>query len=238
MPDHFHGIVRIAPRRGRPGAGPSLGDVVGAFKSRVVHEYIAEVKAGRWPPFRGKVWHRNYYERILRQADEVARVQHYIRMNPWRNVVHFSNGMRGIGNPRLLDLSMVAMLCSRDCPEDVLATACQRASCAGPDACIISGFHSPPEKAILHALLQGRAKLICCPAWGIDDMKLPAEWLPALEQNRMLILDMRNGDGNLAAAEERNAFVLQAAHRRWIPHCTPGGMIARVRVRAGRGRNG
>ncbi len=41
MPDHFHALVRISC------AGKSLGDVVGAFKSLVVHEYIKGVKAGK-----------------------------------------------------------------------------------------------------------------------------------------------------------------------------------------------
>ena len=46
-----------------------LGDVICAFKSRVVHEYIAKVKAGEWPRFAGNIWHRNYYEMIVRDED-------------------------------------------------------------------------------------------------------------------------------------------------------------------------
>ena len=67
MPDHFHALVRIG--RG----DKSLGDVVGAFKSRVVREYIAGVKAGRWPRFPGKIWHRNYYEMIVRSVEAEKR---------------------------------------------------------------------------------------------------------------------------------------------------------------------
>ncbi|MGD9866277.1 MAG: hypothetical protein AB7S99_24020 [Pseudodonghicola sp.] len=50
----------------------------------------------------------------------------------------------------------------------------------------------------------------------------------ALEQNRMLILEMRNRDGDLAAAEARNRFVIQHADRLWIPHLTSGGMLDRL----------
>ncbi len=44
----------------------------------------------------------------------------------------------------------------------------------------------------------------------------------------MLILEMRNREGNLAAAEQRNRFVLQHADSLWLPHVTPGGMLDRL----------
>ena len=44
----------------------------------------------------------------------------------------------------------------------------------------------------------------------------------------MLILEMRNRDGDLAAAEQRNRFVLQHADRLFVPHVTPGGMLDRL----------
>ncbi len=74
----------------------------------------------------------------------------------------------------------------------------------------------------------GARRVICCPAWGIDSMRIPPDWLSALETNRMLILEMRNRDGDLAAAEQRNRFVLDCAEKRWIPHITPGGMLDRL----------
>lgn len=50
----------------------------------------------------------------------------------------------------------------------------------------------------------------------------------ALEQNRVLILEMRNRDGNLAAAEQRNRFVIENADNLWVPHVNPGGMLERL----------
>jgi hypothetical protein len=44
----------------------------------------------------------------------------------------------------------------------------------------------------------------------------------------MLILEMRNVDGNLAAAEQRNRFVLEQADQLWLPHVSPNGMLARL----------
>jgi hypothetical protein len=91
------------------------------------------------------------------------------------------------------------------------------------------GFHSDAEKAILAELLKRKERIICCPAWGIQEMHIPPEWLPALEQNRMLILEWRapvhDGRANLADARARNAFIMQIADQLWIPRMTPGGMI-------------
>jgi len=52
--------------------------------------------------------------------------------------------------------------------------------------------------------------------------------LDALENNRILILEVRNCDGDLAAAEERNRLVLETADRLWFPHVTAGGMLDRL----------
>ena len=92
----------------------------------------------------------------------------------------------------------------------------------------MSGFHSPPEKAILTKLLQSNTKIICCPAWGIDSMKIPSEWLPALKQNRMMIMEMHNGAGDLAAARERNEFVIQTAEKLWVPYKSTNGMLTNL----------
>jgi putative transposase len=35
------------------------------------NEYIRAVKTLGWPPFARKLWRRDYYERIIRDADEL-----------------------------------------------------------------------------------------------------------------------------------------------------------------------
>jgi len=222
MPDHFHALIRL------DAGGAPLGEIIGAFKTAVTRtDTMHGAPQMHGAPTRD-VWHRNYYERIVRNKEELKNVRNYIRMNPWKIIVHFDNGMRGIGNPRLWDIEKIGMLCSRNCPAETLEAAELRASHAKPAHCLMSGFHSPPEKTILAALLQSEAKLICCPAWGIDSMKIPSIWLPALEQNRMLILEMKNGNADLAASRERNEFVMQQADKLWIPHTSPNGMLAQL----------
>jgi hypothetical protein len=52
--------------------------------------------------------------------------------------------------------------------------------------------------------------------------------LEALEGNRILILDMRNQNGDLAAAEVRNRFVIECADELFVPYTSPRGMLERI----------
>ena len=117
MPNHIHGIICIAgvpvvgaplvgalsltlpkddidgdhPANDRAGTRPaptsSLGDIVGMFKSIPTHEYVLNVKAENWHTFPGRLWQRNYYERIIRNETELNDIRQYIINNPsqWNN---------------------------------------------------------------------------------------------------------------------------------------------------------
>jgi putative transposase len=75
--------TRVAPTAGDIVA-PTVGDIVGAFKSRVTVEYIRGVKTSGWPPFRGRLWQRNYYEHIIRNERALNAIRQYIIENPRR----------------------------------------------------------------------------------------------------------------------------------------------------------
>jgi hypothetical protein len=216
MPDHFHGLIRL--KKG----GKALGDFICAFKSRTTLAYIQGVKAGTFPRFKDKIWHRNYYEMIVRSAEAEAKIANYIRMNPWRCVQALGDGLRGMGNPSLWQADKMGVLCSRN------ATVRAGLACALPNAAVyLSGFHSQMEQEILAKLLALKKPVIWCPAWGLG-AKLSAPMIEALEENRMLVLEMRNHEGNLAAAEQRNQFVIDHAAALFTPHITPGGMLDRL----------
>lgn len=105
MPNHFHGIVTIVgagPRAcpdfvqptnftsadecGQPqGVAPtklSLPDVVHRFKTLTTKRYIDGVKQDGWRAFDGKLWHRNYWEHVVRNEHDLAEIREYIRNNP------------------------------------------------------------------------------------------------------------------------------------------------------------
>jgi len=118
MPNHLHGIITIvgaplvgaqpldvgaqpldvgaqnragtksrAPTRG----APTVGNVVGAFKSLTTNEYIRGVKSGILPPFNKSIWQRNYYEHIVRDEKDLNRIREYIKNNPqnWKDDNYF-----------------------------------------------------------------------------------------------------------------------------------------------------
>jgi len=103
MPNHLHGIIvinnsvgatlvvahdvvahnnragtRPAPTKNKP----TLGNIIGAFKSTTTDRYAQGVKTKNWPWFAGRLWQRNYYERIIRNNQELNRIRLYIQNNP------------------------------------------------------------------------------------------------------------------------------------------------------------
>jgi hypothetical protein len=46
--------------------------------------YADGVKRLGWEPFRGRLWQRNSYERIIRNEESLNRIREYILTNPMR----------------------------------------------------------------------------------------------------------------------------------------------------------
>jgi hypothetical protein len=63
-------------RFGKPVAG-SLGTIIGSFKSATTRYTNRSLGTPG-----SKVWHRNYYEHIIRNEKELYNVRRYIRSNP------------------------------------------------------------------------------------------------------------------------------------------------------------
>lgn len=107
MPNHFHGIVvindvgatpcgrpdvptpcgrpdvNVPTNTGRPhGAAPTLGNIIDWFKTMSTNAYIHGVKQFGWPSFPGRLWQRNFYERVIRDEAELAAIRKYIQSNP------------------------------------------------------------------------------------------------------------------------------------------------------------
>lgn len=106
MPDHVHFIVSLLEderRGGHPAAqnhpasqggqtpAPTLAHVVGTFKT------VAAKAINRARDSVGQqVWQRNYYERIVRNEAELARIRAYIRNNP--AIVHTHDDREDLTN--------------------------------------------------------------------------------------------------------------------------------------------
>ncbi|WP_460894244.1 transposase [Rufibacter soli] len=107
MPNHFHGIIEIVgatlvvaqnaveaaeskeqaeyglPVQGQPqGIAPTVGTIISTFKSITTVHYTRGVKSKAWPPFQARLWQRNYWEHIIRDEKDYARISEYIQDNP------------------------------------------------------------------------------------------------------------------------------------------------------------
>jgi len=91
MPNHLHGIIVLPDGGAAVGAPlvgarnvPTLGHIIGAFKSAATVAYVRGVKSNGWPEFRQRLWLRNYYEHVVRDETALNRIRQYIDENPAR----------------------------------------------------------------------------------------------------------------------------------------------------------
>ena len=102
MPNHFHGIINVGAtlvvahsnvwqkpmnERATTRVAPTIGNIIGAFKSLTMNEYAYYVKSGELPSFEKSIWQRNYHEHIIRGDEDLNRIREYIMYNPinWKN---------------------------------------------------------------------------------------------------------------------------------------------------------
>lgn len=240
MPDHFHALIRM-PRRVDVGGGHKDRPYVGRCDLRLQIAGGARIhRGGENRPMatfprrllapqllrddRARCGGRGEY-RALHPPEPVA-VRDGVRQRPARNgqpdaVERAETRRAGIAGRGGVLWADTRGADTRPAPTEPYV--------------IMGGFHSPMEREILDRLLAGRLPVIWCPAWGVGADTRPAPTaahtpatLAALEENRMLILEMTQHDGNLASAEARNRFVLEQADKLWLPHVTPGGLIDRL----------
>ena len=89
MPNHFHGILTIEQPT-HPGLAesdslshPSVPGIVQWFKSMSTNEFYRMQKTERISSY-PKLWHRSYYDHVIRTQDDHSRISNYIRNNPER----------------------------------------------------------------------------------------------------------------------------------------------------------
>ena len=77
MPNHVHFILEILDHQ-----KVTMGDVVGAFKSLCIHGILEYQKTIDYNIIIGKIWQRNLWEHIIRDAKEWEYINNYILNNP------------------------------------------------------------------------------------------------------------------------------------------------------------
>lgn len=137
-----------------------------------------------------------------------------------------------IGEEALLSTRKLVLLCSRACPGSIIVQTLEviRALRDAPWT-VVSGFQSPTEQECLEVLLRGARPVIVCPARGVEGMRIPAAWKPAIAAGRILITSPFEEPirrATAATAENRNRFIVSLANAVFIPHAAPGGALERL----------
>ena len=125
MPNHMHGIIILndvgatlavaqqadiraratlavtqhADIRAGASPAPTIGDIVGAYKSLVANDCLnvfkKSIESGVTSVYEtmGKLWQRNYHEHIIRNEESYQKIAEYIVNNPakWREDTFFTN---------------------------------------------------------------------------------------------------------------------------------------------------
>lgn len=138
--------------------------------------------------------------------------------------------MRLVGNVELLKLYKVAFLCSRNYPQQAAEKAYRWAELQRErGVCVISGYHSPVEKEVLHRLLLGTQPVIVALAKGLG--KLEPELGDHVGAGRLLVIT-RYADSVSHADESkcnrRNLMIMELADRVVVAHASPGGRLERL----------
>jgi len=234
MPNHVHGIFRF--HRADAGArAVSLGDVVGAYKSAVSRV----IGRGRQLPARTQlparaqkpisagasaIWHRNYWDVIVREEKALVNIRNYIRFNPQNYDAVMNVGEpQFAGDRELLDLPKVGFLASRD------ADVPQGRLPVKPGSAIISGFLSPMERSVFNVCLEHNRAVVWVKPWGLDVGDRSPSMRRALDEGRLLIVSPFSecvDAPSVRRAAWCNQYVLEHCDRMVIGHLNPCGMLA------------
>ncbi|MBQ2900203.1 MAG: transposase, partial [Oscillospiraceae bacterium] len=84
MPDHIHFLIFIKNGRATARVAPTLGNIVGAYKSLVVNEW--RKNCNERGEIYGSIWQRNYYEHIIRDRKDYDEIKKYIYDNPTKRL--------------------------------------------------------------------------------------------------------------------------------------------------------
>lgn len=235
MPNHMHGIVRLRSRRGDPQvARPdtpsrllprSLGALVAGYKG------AAGKRVNELHHTPGRVlWHRNYWDVIVRDGQALTNIRNYIRFNPMNyHVVMNCSEPRCLGARALLTMPALGVLSSRG------ENAVHGCLALTSGEVILSGFLSPMERAVFKAGLANRKPMIWVKPWALEEGIDTPAIQKALQEERLLILSPFAEQINAPSVRRAawcNQYVLAHCTRMVIGHLNPSGMLACILTEA------
>jgi len=88
------GRICIKGQTHRSAPTPEIGTIIQWFKTMSTNEYIKNVKSQNWSSFNTRLWQRNFYENVIRDESDLARIREYIISNPsnWEKDEYYCRG--------------------------------------------------------------------------------------------------------------------------------------------------
>jgi len=134
-----------------------------------------------------------------------------------------------IGDIAILKNHKTAFFCSRSASPDVILKTLDLAKAWREQGMtIISSFHSPVEKEVLHILLKGKQPIIISPARCVENMRIPQEWRQGIAKDRILLISpFKKNEKRMTSdlCDIRNEFVANLADEIFIAHAFKNGKI-------------
>ncbi|MDZ4198855.1 MAG: transposase, partial [Kiritimatiellia bacterium] len=224
MPNHMHGVLHL--KASGDTQTPALGGVVGAYKaavSRIIRRG-GKFPARPLPAGASAIWHRNYWDVIIREERALANIRAYIRENPRNYAAVINVGEpECAGNRKLMSMPKTGFLASRG------AAILPGSFTMKPNEAIISGFLSPMEQTVFRARLQHKKPLIWVKSWGLDEAACTVPVRQAIHDGHLLIISPFPKDVDAPSARRAawcNHYVLTHCDRMIVGHLNPGGMLA------------
>ena len=131
-----------------------------------------------------------------------------------------------IGDPTLVSGTSVAVFCSSQCPGDAILETMKWISELADDESrtVIGGFHSAMEKSFLEILLDGRCRLVVCPARSLERYRIPATFKARIAQGRLTIASSLRKSVRMNSAtssNHRNQLVASLAQQIAVTYASP-----------------
>ena len=76
LPEHVHFLIEITYKTGK-----DVPAILQWYKTMTTNEYIRGVKTQSWPPFNKRLWHKSYWEDIIKSPNHLKNVKNYIIHN-------------------------------------------------------------------------------------------------------------------------------------------------------------
>jgi predicted Rossmann fold nucleotide-binding protein DprA/Smf involved in DNA uptake len=134
--------------------------------------------------------------------------------------------MQTFGNIELLKLPKTAFLCSRKTPASAVLKCYDWATAMREQRrCVVSGFHSPLEKDVLHFLLKGKQPVILVLGRAMYK-QMPEEFIQPLSENRLLIVSVTTASRQSEQTTDiRNRYIVDISEEVVFGYVNPQGKL-------------